>query len=139
MSGYLLDTNVVSEMVKAAPDSQVLAFLAEQEELWLSAIVLHELEYGLNLVPPSRRREDVRNALTAYIETCADFVLPIGRAEAEEAALLRARSRRAGHVLHLADALVASTAKGHDLILATRNVKDFTALDVEVFNPWESP
>jgi len=69
MSGYLLDTDVVSEIVKVAPDSQVLAFLAEQEELWLSAIVLHELEYGLNLVPPSRRREDHRNALTAYIET----------------------------------------------------------------------
>ena len=139
MNGYLLDTNVVSEIVKTAPDSQVLSFLAEQEELWLSAIVLHELEYGLNLLPPGRRREDLRNALSAYIETNADFVLPVGRAESEEAALLRAHARRAGHVLHLADALVAGTAKVHDLILATRNIKDFTALDVEVFSPWEYP
>ncbi|MYC95326.1 MAG: type II toxin-antitoxin system VapC family toxin [Caldilineaceae bacterium SB0661_bin_32] len=138
MNGYLLDTNVVSEIVRSAPDSQVLSFLAEQEVLWLSAIVLHELEYGLNLLSPGRRREDLRNALSAYIETNADFVLPVGRAEAEEAALLRARARRAGHVLHLADALVAGTAKVCNLILATRNVKDFAALDVEVFNPWES-
>lgn len=138
MNGYLLDTNVVSEVVKVAPDYRVLSFLAEQEDLWLSAITLHELEYGLNLVPPGRRLEYLRNAVSVYIETYADFVLPIARAEAEAAALLRARSRRAGHVLHFADALVAGTAKVHDLILATRNVKDFATLDVEIFNPWES-
>ena len=138
MSRYLLDTNVVSEIVKAAPDLKVLSFLAEQEELWLSAIVLHELEYGLNLLPQGRRREDLRTSLLAFVETYADFVLPVGRAESEEAALLRAHARRAGHVLHLADALVAGTASVHNLILATRNVKDFTALDVELFSPWES-
>ncbi len=138
MSGYLLDTNVVSEIFKAAADVQVLAFLAEQEELWLSVINLHELEYGLNLLPSGRRREDLRSALSAYVETYADFVLPVARAEAEEAALLRVQARRAGHVLHLADALVAGTAIVHDLILATRNTKDFAALDVNVVNPWES-
>ena len=138
MSGYLLDTNVVSEIFKAAADVQVLALLAEQEELWLSVITLHELEYGLNLLPSGRRREDLRSALSAYVETYADFVLPVARAEAEEAALLRVQARRAGHVLHLADALVAGTAIVHDLILATRNTKDFAALDVNVVNPWES-
>lgn len=101
MSRYLLDTNVVSEIVKAAPDLKVLSFLAEQEELWLSAIVLHELEYGLNLLPQGRRREDLRTALLVFIETYADFVLPVGRAESEEAALLRVQAGRTGHALHL--------------------------------------
>ena len=137
MSGYLLDTNIVSEIVKFAPDVQVLTFLAEQEELWLSVIALHELEYGLNLLPPGRGREDLRTALSTYIETYADIVLPVARAEAEEAALLRVQARRAGHVLHLADALVAGTAIVHDLILATRNIRDFAVLDVDVVNPWE--
>ena len=52
MSGYLLDTNVVSEIVRVAPDLQVRSFLIEQEELWLPVIALHELEFGLNLLPP---------------------------------------------------------------------------------------
>lgn len=138
MSGYLLDTNVVSEIVRVAPDPQVRAFLAEQEELWLSVIALHELEYGLNLLPQGRRREDVGAALSRFVEEYADFILPVGHAEAEEAALLRVKARRAGRVLHLADALIAGTAIVHNLALATRNVKDFAALDFDVVNPWES-
>lgn len=139
MSGYLLDTNVVSEIVRTAPDPQVCSFLAEQEELWLPVIALHELEFGLNLLPPGRRREDLRTALSAYIETYADFIMPVARAEAEKAALLRVQARRAGNVLHLADALIAGTAIVHNLILATRNTKDFATLGVDVVNPWESP
>ena len=138
MSGYLLDTNVVSEIVRVAPAPQVRAFLAEQEELWLSVVALHELEYGLNLLPQGRRREDVGAALSRFVEEYADFILPVGHAEAEEAALLRVQARRAGRVLHLAGALIAGTAIVHNLVLATRNVKDFAALDFDVVNPWES-
>ncbi len=138
MSGYLLDTNVVSEVFRRTPDPQVRSFLAEQEELWLPVIALHELEFGLNLLPPGRRREDLRTALSSYLEVYADFILPVTRAEAEQAALLRVQAQRGGRVLHLADALIAGTAIVHNLILATRNVKDFAALEVDVVNPWES-
>ena len=137
MSGYLLDTNVVSEIFREAPDFQVRSFLAEQEDLWLSVIALHELEFGLNLLPRGRRREDLRTALSSYVEAYADFILPVTRAEAEQAALLRVQAQRGGRVLHLADALIAGTAIVHNLMLATRNVKDFAALDVDVVNPWE--
>ncbi len=138
MSGYLLDTNVVSEIVRVSPDPQVRSFLLEQSELWLSIIALHELEFGLNLLPQGRRREALRTALSVYLETYSDFVLPVARAEAEHAALLRVHARRAGRVLHLADALIAGTAIVHNLILATRNVNDFSALDIDVVNPWEA-
>lgn len=137
MSGYLLDTNVVSEIFRGAPDLQVRSFLAEQEDLWLSVIALHELEFGLNLLPRGRRREDLRTALSSYVEAYADSILPVTRAEAEQAALLRVQAQRGGRVLHLADALIAGTAIVHNLMLATRNVKDFVALDVDVVNPWE--
>lgn len=137
MSGYLLDTNVVSEIFREAPDLQVRSFLAEQEDLWLSVVALHELEFGLNLLPRGRRREDLRTALSSYVEAYADFILPVTRTEAEQAALLRVQAQRGGRVLHLADALIAGTAIVHNLMLATRNVKDFTALDVNVVNPWE--
>ena len=139
MSGYLLDTNVVSEIVRVAPDLQVRSFLTEQEELWLPVIALHELEFGLNLLPPGRRREQLHAALSSYVEAYADFILPVARAEAEAAALLRVQAWRAGRVLHLADALIAATANVHNFILATRNVNDFAALDVDVVNPWEIP
>ena len=137
MTGFLLDTNVVSELTKVTPDSRVVAFLAAQDDLWLSTIVLHELEFGLHLIPPGRRRDRIRVALSALILEYADRVLALDRPEAEQAAALRAQSRRAGRVLHLADALIAGTAKTHDLAVATRNVADFTGLDVTVANPWE--
>jgi len=137
MSGYLLDTNVVSEIFREAHDLQVRSFLAEQEDLWLSVVALHELEFGLNLLPRGRRREDLRTALSSYVEAYADLILPVTRAEAEQAALLRVQAQRGGRVLHFSDALIAGTAIVHNLMLATRNVKDFAALDVDVVNPWE--
>ena len=60
MSGFLLDTNVVSELTGSAPDSQVMAFLAEQDDLWLSAMVVHELAFGLQLLPHGQRRDVLR-------------------------------------------------------------------------------
>ncbi len=85
MSGCLLDTNVVSEIVRVSPDPQVRSFLLEQSELWLSIIALHELEFGLNLLPQGRRREALRTALPTCLETYADRILPVARAEAEQA------------------------------------------------------
>ncbi len=128
MSGCLLDTNVVSEIVRVSPDPQVRSFLLEQSELWLSMIALHELEFGLNLLPQERRREALRTALPTCLETYADRILPVARAEAEQAALLRVQARRAGRVLHPADALISGTAIVHNLILAARNVNDFAVL-----------
>ena len=139
MSWYLLDTNVISEIVKVAPDPQVRAFLTEQEDLWLPVIALHELNFGLNLLAPGQRRDDLHAALLDYVSSYSDCILPIGRAEAERAALLRVQARRAGCVLELADALIAGTAVVHDLILATRNVRDFADLGISVANPWDSP
>ena len=138
MSGFLLDTNVVSELTKATPDSRVVAFLAAQDDLWLPTIVLHELEFGLNLLPLGRRRNRIHAALSALLMEYGDRVLPLDRPESEQAAALRARARRAGRVLHLADALIAGTAKVHDLAVATRNVADFEGLGVTVTNPWEA-
>ena len=137
MSGFLLDTNVVSELVKPSPEPRVIAFLNSQSDLWLSAIVFHELEYGLNLLPHGRRRERLGSALSSLIAEYGDRALPVGRLEAEQAAVMRAQAQLSGRLLYLADALIAGTAKAHGLWLATRNVTDFAGLDVEITNPWE--
>lgn len=137
MNGFLLDTNVVSELTKDVPDSRVVAFLAAQGDLWLSTIVLHELEFGLNLLPLGRRRDRIGTALSAFVAEYENRVLPVGRQEAEQAAALRAQARRSGRVLHVSDALIAGTAKAHNLVVATRNVDDFDGLEVGVTNPWD--
>ena len=126
MSGYLIDTNVVSELTKASPDTGVIA---EQDDLWLSSVVLHELEFGLQSLPQGCRRDDLQQVLSDFITEFDDRILPLDRIEAEWAARLRAEAHLSGRVLHLGDALVAGTARAHGLSVATRNVKDFDGLD----------
>ena len=139
MSGFLLDANVISELTKDAPDSGVTGFLADVEDLWLSTVVLHELDFGVELLPPGRRREGIRAVLSAFVSEYADRVLPVGRPEAARAAALRARAHRAGRVLDMGDALIAGTAVAHALSITTRNVRDFDGLEVDVVNPWDAP
>ena len=139
MSGYLLDTNVVSELTKDLPEPGVVSFLSTQEDLWLSAIVLHELQYGIELLPQGRRRQTLLEAFAAYVAQFDERILPVGRAEAQSAASLRASARSAGRVLHLGDALIAGTALSNGLGLITRNAADFFGLGLEIVNPWYQP
>ena len=138
MTGFLLDTNVISELTRERPESRVVAFLSEQPDLWLSTLVLHELEFGLELLPHGARRDGLGAVLAAFIVEYEDRVLPLDRMAAGWAARIRARAHRSGRVLDLGDSLIAGTAKAHDLALATRNVRDFERLDIEVTNPWET-
>lgn len=138
MRGFLLDTNVISELARNNPDPGVVAFLSGQEELWLSAVVLHELEFGLGLLPEGRRRDGIGAAVSVFVEEYEDRVLPLGRAEAAHAAALRVRARRAGRTLDLGDALIAGTAAAHELAVATRNVRDFDGLGLDLVDPWKT-
>ena len=139
MSGYLLDTNVISELTKQLPSPKVVEFLSEHEKLWLSTVVMHELEFGVQLLPEGNRRYSLQIRLSEFIAEMEQqgHILPLGRQEAELAAQLRSQARRSGRVLHLGDALIAGTAKTHGLSIATRDTEDFAGLDVKVTNPWE--
>ncbi len=138
MNGYLLDTNVISELTKESPDPRVIEFLSEHENLWLSTIVMHELEFGLQLLPEGSRRYSLQVVLSEFIAEHQDRILPVDRKEAEWAARLRSQARRSGRVLHLGDALIAGTARVHGLSVVTRNTEDFAGLDIRVRNPWEA-
>ncbi len=137
MSGYLLDTNVISETMRRVPDVCVVTFLAEHDDLWLSSIVVHELEYGVRRLPQGRRRSGLEADLLRLTTEYEDRILPLDRTGAEWAARFRALAQRSGHTLDLGDALIAGTAKAHDLALATRNITDFHGVDVDLVNPWE--
>lgn len=137
MSGILLDTNVISELTKDEPNPSVVSFLRRHNELWIATVVLHELEFGLRLLPRGRRREELQSVVAKYVAKFEDRILPLDRRAAEAAAELRVRAQQSGRTLHLGDAQIAGTAKAHDLSVATRNVTDFEGLDVAVINPWE--
>ncbi len=137
MRGFLLDTNVVSELAKSAPELQVVAFLNSRDDLWLSTIVVHELHFGLRLLPTGRRQRELRKVLSAIVTEHDDRLLGVGRRVAQHAATLRAQARHAGQTTSLADALIAGTAAVHHLTVATRNVSHFQGLGVDVISPWE--
>jgi predicted nucleic acid-binding protein len=136
MTGFLLDTNVLSEAGKPSPAASVCSFLVGNADLLISVISIHEIEYGVGLLPPSRRRADLESRMAMVISTFGARILPVGEPEAKRAAHLRAEARRLGRTLHLPDALIAATAKERGLTMATRNVADFEHLGVDVIDPW---
>ncbi len=136
MKGFLLDTNVISELVKPAPNQHVIEFLSTVDNAWLSIISLHELTYGLELLPKGKRQAELEEKLQQLLSEYSDLIIPINQLEANRAALFRVQAKQQGRVIHLADALIAGTAKEHGLSVVTRNVDDFFGIDVEVVNPW---
>ena len=139
MNGYLLDTNVISELTKTPPDPGVLLFLSAGDDLWVPVIALHEVRYGLHLLPAGRRRDGLESTMTEFITEYEERILPLDREAAECVGVLRAQARQAGRDLATGDALVAGTAQARDLAIATRNVADFNYLDVAFTNPWQTP
>lgn len=93
MTAYLLDTNVVSELTRDTSHPRVIAFLAEQNDVWLSAIVIHELEYGLRLLPRGRRSDRLRAMQSDIVSEYENRILPLDKPAAERAAQFRAPVR----------------------------------------------
>ena len=136
MSGILLDTNIISELTKPQPSAKVLDFLSKTPELWISVLTLHELDYGIARLPRGKRRESLEQVISDFVTGYQDYILPLGRKEAGQAAQFRFMAEKTGKTVHLADALIAGTAKIHGLTLATRNVSDFEPLDIALLNPF---
>ena len=136
MKAYLLDTNVISEIMTTEPNQRVIDFLAQIKESYLSVITLHELHYGLQLLPEGQRCNKIANKLQSLLTHYNDYIIPVNQAIALQAAVLRADAKQEGRIVHLADALIASTAKVNNWIVATRNTNDFIDSGVEIIDPW---
>lgn len=134
----LLDTNVLSEVVKPTPDRRVLAWLGAVDEsaTYLSVITIVELRFGVSRLPPSRRRQQLTRWLDATVERFEDRILPVDLQVANVVGEVLARSEAAGHPLRGNDALIAGTALAHDLVVATRNTAHFAHAGVRLVNPW---
>jgi toxin FitB len=139
VTGYLLDTNVVSEATKPQRHAGVMAFLQANQhgQMYLSVITLGELERGIGLLGDTHRGRELR----AWFETrCktdyAGHILPIDLAVVLEwGRLMTMPAARARQGIAI-DMLIAATARVHDLTLVTRNVEDFTPFGVKIYDPW---
>ncbi|MCY3560670.1 MAG: type II toxin-antitoxin system VapC family toxin [bacterium] len=138
MSRFLLDTNVVSELTRDTPEPKVLAFLDRAPRPRLSAIVVHELQVGVQILPAGRRKDRLQAAVASLLNAFGDRILPVDRTAAEWAANIRADLIRSGRTPGLADMLIAGTAAVRNLAVVTRNVRDFEGLGIGVVNPWET-
>ncbi len=141
MSGYLLDTNCISELVRLKPEPRVMAWMQAAEEtlLYLSVLTLGEIRKGLAGLPQGRRRTHLETWLE--IELGARFagrILPIDVSVADRWGLLAATAKREGKTLSTIDGLLAATALHHNLTVVSRNVSDFADTRVQVLNPWQA-
>ena len=135
----LIDTNVVSEPWRPAPSAAVLAWLDAQaiETLFLSAITVAELRYGIAALPVGKRRTILRDRLEGdVLPLFADRVLAFDLGAAAAYADLMAAARATGKAIGAADGYIAATALAHGLAVATRDVSPFEAAGLRVINPW---
>ena len=136
----LLDTNVVSELMRPAPDRHVVAWVDAQptSDLWVSAITVGEIRLGIALLPAGQRQARlVQLADSMFQEDFSGRCLPYDVRAATEFAEIVAARTRLGRPISVEDAQIAAIARAGKLILATRNTKDFGDIDdVAVVNPW---
>ena len=141
MSGFLVDTNVLSEAVRTKPEPRVLDWIGAADEtlLYLSVLTLGEIRKGLALLPQGRRRTRIEAWIDVEVQSrFAGRILPITSAVADRWGLLAAEAKKDGRALATIDGLLAATALERNITVVTRNVRDFRDTHVLLLNPWNS-
>jgi len=135
----LLDTNIISEPLKAAGNANVLAWIDAQivETLYLSTISLAELRFGIAALPEGKRRDMLHSSLEQRVlPLFAGRILPFDDPASQSYAMLRSRARAAGLAIAPADGYIAAIAATHGFAVATRDTSPFDAAGLTVLNPW---
>lgn len=137
---YLLDTCVLSELVKPTPESKVVAWVNAQAEdsLYVSSITLAELLKGIAKLNDSQRKTALTEWVGQLQEELADRVLPFEHSTADYWANMCATAEKSGKPLSAFDSLIAASALEHGLVIVTRNTRDFESAPVMLINPWVS-
>ncbi len=129
----LVDTNVISELMRPKPSGVVLAWAERQEDFSLSVICLEEIMFGLQARPSPRLSKWFDEFVANHCE-----LLPVTAAVARRCAMLRGQLRARGQQRTQADGLIAATAYEYGLALATRNVRDFEGCGIPLVNPFDA-
>ena len=135
----ILDTNVLSALIKDEPDPAIEGWLDGQADVsvWTTAISIFEIRYGLAMMPSGRRQSLMLAEFQRMIEeTLEERILVFDRPAAEQAALLMARRKTAGRPIDLRDTMIGGIALAQRATIATRNVRHFSDLELPVVDPW---
>ena len=135
----LLDSNVLSECLRAVPDAKVMEWLARQPSagLFTTTVVEGEILYGIRLLPEGMRRNSLLHAVQAiFNEDFAGRVLSFDRDAADAYAEISALTKRAGKPISQFDAMIAAVVRSRGATLATRNTKDFVDCGIDLVDPW---
>jgi toxin FitB len=135
----ILDTNVISALMRKGADPVVVGWLDSQpsESIWMTAVTVFEVHFGLELLARGRRRRQPEDEFARALDE--DFegrILPFEQSAARQAALIAARRRQAGRPIEIRDAQIAGIAAARRAALATRNTRHFADLEIALVDPW---
>ncbi|HEY6577867.1 MAG TPA: type II toxin-antitoxin system VapC family toxin [Rhizomicrobium sp.] len=136
----VLDTNVVSGIMQPLPDGILLEWLDRRpvDLLWLTSVTIMEVRFGIELMAHGRRRRQLTEAFVRLQEkTLQGRILPFDRESAERSAEFSAKRRLAGRPVEFRDVETAGIAAARGATLATRNIRDFDGMGIDIVNPWE--
>jgi hypothetical protein len=141
VNGWLLDTNILSELRRPKPERKVLAFVAAQplDLLYASSATFAEIRFGIELVTDANRRAELNDWLTHRVRKFEQRVLAISEDVMFKWRLLVGEGRKAGHTFSQPDLIIAATALHHGLTVVSRDVGDYQKAHAPVFNPWVDP
>ena len=141
MSGFLLDTNCISELISPRPEPRVAEWLEEADEglLYLSVLTLGEIRKGVALLAQGKRRTRLETWLEVELQArFSGRILPVDAVVADRWGVLAAEAKRKGKPLAIIDGLLAATALEYNLTVVSRNASDFANTHVAVLNPWKA-
>ncbi len=136
---YLLDTCVISEVIKPQPNKHVISWLQKQNEdsLYLSVLTVGELEKGIEKAPNSARRKSLQLWVAEDLKKRFEGrIIPIDLAVAVKWGMIQGAAELSGKPMPAIDGLIAVSGLVHDCIVATRNISDMAQSSAELFNPW---
>jgi toxin FitB len=136
----VLDTNVVSELMRPEPSPHVAAWVRRRDrrELRMASITLAEIRYGIARLPDGRRKQVLLDTADDIFRAFSEQVLPVDEAAAEHYSIVASARERAGRPISGFDALIAAVCRSRTAALATRHLTDFDGTGIEVVNPWNS-
>lgn len=135
----VLDTNVISALLRLPVDTGVAAWLSAQSgrALHTTSITVAELYFGVGIMPTGARRQRLLSGISGYFDEFEGRILSFDHGAALEYAALAAQRRRDGRPISVQDAQIAAIARAHRATLATRNTRDFAGCGIELVDPWQ--
>jgi predicted nucleic acid-binding protein len=140
MTGWLLDTNVLSELRRLKPNAGVVAFVSAEplEELYVSSVTFAEIRFGIEVVADATRRADLNHWLAHTVRPMFENrLLPVSEDVMFKWRLLVEEGRKAGHTFSQPDLIIAATALHYGLTVVSRDTRDYERARVPVMNPWK--